>query len=145
MGFGRESWVGVVGSEARVLGHCASAGWVPVSGMCASIGPFGGIRCVRGVQENKDGHADLMGGGRRELMYMSASTRCGTCAGSVFGQGGMNEGVDVNGDVEVCVVRLRGREDVAVIGWWSRFGSERVRGRVRGGGRGWCSRYIGFA
>ena len=26
---------------------------------------------------------------------------------SVFGPGGMNEGVDENGDVEVCVVRLR--------------------------------------
>ena len=69
---------------------------------------------------------------------MSASAGCGTCAGLAFGQGSMNEGVDVNGDVEVCVVRLRGREDVAVNGWWNRFGSERVRGRVRGGaGREW--------
>ena len=113
--------------------------------MCASIGPLGGIRCVRGVQENKNGYEDLMGGGRRELQYMSASARCGTCAGLAFGQGSMNEGVDVNGDVEVHVVRLRGWEDVAVNGWWNRFGSERVRGRVRGGGSGWCSRYIGFA
>lgn len=58
-------------------------------------------------------------------MYVSASTMCGACAGFVFGQGGMNEGVDVNGEVEVCVVRLRRREGVAVIGWcWSRVGSE---------------------
>ena len=53
MSFGRGFWVGV-GSEARRLGHCAGAGWVAVSGMCARIGPFGGIRCVRGVQENKN-------------------------------------------------------------------------------------------
>ena len=42
MGFGRRSWVGVVG-------HCASEGWIAISGMCASIGSLRGIRCVRGV------------------------------------------------------------------------------------------------
>ena len=58
-------------------------------------------------------------------MYMSASTMCGAGAVFVFGLGGMNEGVDENGDVEVCVVRLRVREGVAVIGWWlGGFGSE---------------------
>ena len=40
-------------------------------------------------------------------MYMSASTMCGAGAVFVFGLGGMNDGVDENGDVEVCVVRLR--------------------------------------
>ena len=42
---------------------CASAGWVSVEGVCACIGPFGGIRCVRGVQENEDGDENCMGGG----------------------------------------------------------------------------------
>ena len=56
---------------------------------------------------------------------MSASTMCGACVVFVFGPGGMNEGVDENGDVEVCVVRLRVREGVAVIGWLcGGFGSE---------------------
>ena len=32
---------------------------------------------------------------------MSASARCGTCAGLLFSLGCMNEGVDVNGDAEV--------------------------------------------
>ena len=41
-------------------------------------------------------------------MYMSASTMCGAGAVFVFGLGGMNEGVDENGDVEVCVVRYIG-------------------------------------
>ena len=68
---------------------------------------------------------------------MSASARCGTCAGLLFGPGSMNEGVGVNGDVEVHVLRLRGWEHVAVIGWWNRFESPgRVRGRVRSGGSG---------
>ena len=66
---------------------------------------------------------------------MSASARCGTCAGLLFGPGSMNEGVGVNGDVEVHVLRLRGWEHVlAVIGWRNRFESELVRGRVRGDG-----------
>jgi len=66
-----------------------------------------------------------MGGRRRGLMFMSASTMCGACVVFVFGPGGMNEGVDENGGVEVCVVRLRVREGVAVIGWWlGGFGSE---------------------
>jgi len=34
---------------------------------------------------------------------MSASAGCGTCAGLVFGEGCMNEGVDANGNVEVHV------------------------------------------
>ena len=67
---------------------------------------------------------------------MSASARCGTCAGLLFGPGSMNEGVGVNGDVEVHVLRLRGWEHVAVIDWRNRFASERVRGRVRSGGSG---------
>ncbi len=66
---------------------------------------------------------------------MSASARCGTCAGLLLSLGYMNDGVDVNGDAEVHVLRLRGWEHVlAVIGWRNRFESELVRGRVRGDG-----------
>ena len=83
-------------------------GGFPFRECARALACLGEIRCVRGVQENKNGYEDLMGGGRRELQYMSASARCGTCAGLAFGQGSMNEGVDVNGDVEVHVVRLRG-------------------------------------
>ena len=32
---------------------------------------------------------------------MSASARCGTCAGLLLSLGYMNDGVDVNGDAEV--------------------------------------------
>ena len=76
---------------------------------------------------------------------MRASARCGMCAVLLFGLGSMNEGVDVNGDVQVHVLRLRGWEHVAVIDWRNRFASERVRGRVRSGGSRWCSCYIGVA
>ena len=62
MVFGRGFRVSV-GIGARRLRHCASAGWVSVEGVCASIGPLGGIRFVRGVQENKDGYENFMGGG----------------------------------------------------------------------------------
>ncbi len=60
--FGRGFRVSV-GSGARRLRHCAGAGWVAIEGVCACIGTLGGIRCVRGVQENKDGNENFMGGG----------------------------------------------------------------------------------
>ena len=81
--------------------------------------------CAGGLGEEGEGHVGFMGGRRRGLMFMSASTMCGACVVFVFGPGGMNEGVDGNGVVEVCVVRLRVREGVAVIGWLcGGFGSE---------------------
>ena len=46
MGFGRGSWVGVVG-------HCASEGWIAISGMCASIGSLGGIRLCGGFRRGR--------------------------------------------------------------------------------------------
>ena len=78
---------------------------------------------------------------------MSASAGCGTSAVLLFNVGGMNDGGDVDGDVEVCGFRLGVREGEAVVGWCLiRFGSEqRVLGRVRGGGCVWRGREIGFA
>ena len=73
---------------------------------------------------------------------MSASAGCGTSAVLLFNVGGMNDGVDVDWDVEVGGFRLGVREGECLI----RFGSEqRVLGRVRGGGRGWRGCEIGFA
>ena len=68
--------------------------------------------------------------------------------GSFFNVGGMNDGVDVDWDVEVCGFRLGVREGEAVVVGWCliRFGSEqRVLGRVRGGGCVERGREIGFA
>ena len=74
---------------------------------------------------------------------MSALAGCGTGAVLLFNVG-MNDGVDMDGDVEVCGFRLEVREGeiVLVVGWCLiRFGSEqRVLGRVRGGGRVWRGR-----
>ena len=73
---------------------------------------------------------------------MSASAGCGTSAVLLFNVGGMNDGVDVDWDVEVGGFRLGVREGECLI----RFGSEqRVLGRVRGGGCVWRGREIGFA
>ncbi len=55
---------------------------------------------------------------------MSASAGCGTSAVLLFSLESMNDGVDVDGDVEVCVVRMRVREGVAVLGWCWSLGSE---------------------
>ena len=72
---------------------------------------------------------------------MSALAGCGTGAVLLFNVG-MNDGVDMDGDVEVCGFRLGVREGECLI----RFGAEqRVLGRVRGGGRGWRGCEIGFA
>ena len=68
MVFGRGFRVSV-GIGARRLRHCASAGWVSVEGVCASIGPLGGIR--------------LCGGFRRirmamKILWEAGGESCGT-------------------------------------------------------------------